>query len=183
MKVKIRWRARPIASGSLRHVALRAVIGLGSNLGDKLEHLRAAVRALRKIAKVERLSRVYETEPVGPPQPVYLNAAVLLTYEGSPDELLEALLGTERALGRERREKWGPRTIDLDVLWIDGVALETERLVVPHPHLTARAFALRPLADVAPEAIDPETGRSYRDLPAIADPGVHATGLDLFGPS
>ncbi len=162
---------------------LRAVVGLGANLGDRLAQLRAAVRALRKVAKVQRVSRVYETEPVGPPQPRYLNAAVLLDYEGAPEQLLDALLGIERLLGRERREKWGPRTIDLDVLWIDGLAVETARLVVPHPQLTARGFALRPLADVAPSAVDPLSGNVYGRLPAAADPGVHPTDLDLSGPS
>jgi 2-amino-4-hydroxy-6-hydroxymethyldihydropteridine diphosphokinase len=164
-------------------VALRAVIGLGANLGDRLEQLRAAVRAMRKIGKIERLSRVYETEPVGPPQPSYLNAAALLVYEGTPENLLDALLGIERMLGRARREKWGPRTIDLDVLWIEGMALETERLAVPHPQLTARGFALRPLADVAPDAIDPVSGNPYGRLPAAADPGVRPTAHDLSGPS
>jgi 2-amino-4-hydroxy-6-hydroxymethyldihydropteridine diphosphokinase len=164
-------------------VALRAVIGLGANLGDRLEQLRAAVRAMRKIGRLERLSRVYETEPVGPPQPAYLNAAALLVYEGSPEDLLDALLGIERLLGRERREKWGPRTIDLDVLWIEGMAVETERLAVPHPQLTLRGFALRPLADVAPGAIDPVSGNAYGNLPAAADPGVRPTTHDLSGPS
>jgi len=136
-----------------------------------------------KIGKIERLSRVYETEPVGPPQPAYLNAAALLVYEGGPEDLLDALLGIERMLGRERREKWGPRTIDLDVLWIEGMAVETDRLAVPHPQLTLRGFALRPLADVAPAAIDPVSGNAYGNLPAAADPGVHPTTLDLSGPS
>jgi len=159
------------------------VIGLGANLGDRLGQLRAAVRAMGKIGKIERLSRVYETEPVGPPQPAYLNAAALLVYEGGPEDLLDALLGIERMLGRERREKWGPRTIDLDVLWIEGMAVETDRLAVPHPQLTLRGFALRPLADVAPAAIDPVSGNAYGNLPAAADPGVHPTTLDLSGPS
>ena len=141
------------------------------------------MRALRKVGKVEKVSRIYETEPIGPPQPAYLNAAVLLRYEGGPEDLLDALLGVERMLGRERREKWGPRTIDLDVLWIDGVALETARLTVPHPHLTERGFALRPLGDVAPAAIDPESGCAYGKLPAASDPGVRPTNDDLNGPS
>ncbi len=164
-------------------MALRAVIGLGANLGERLEQLRAAVRAMGRIGKIERLSRVYATEPVGPPQPPFLNAAALLVYDGTPEDLLDALLAIERGLGRERREKWGPRTIDLDILWIDGMALETERLVVPHPQLTARGFALRPLADVAPAATDPLSGNPYGRLPAAADPGVRPTTLDLSGAS
>ncbi len=164
-------------------MTLRAAIGLGSNLGDRLEHLRNAVRAMRKIGKVIKLSRVYETAPIGPPQPTFLNAAVLLDYDGAPEDLLDALLGIERMLGRERREKWGPRTIDLDVLWIDGIALETERLVVPHPQLSVRGFALRPLSDIAPDAVDPESGNVYGRLAAAADPGVHPTAHDLSGAS
>lgn len=109
---------------------------------------------------------MYETEALvlagAPPQPKYLNAAVLLETDLEPEALLDRLLEIERAHGRERREKWGPRTIDLDILWIDGVTHATEKLVVPHPHLRERAFALRPLLDVAPTAKDPETRAGYR---------------------
>src|SRR4051794_13043322 len=113
-------------------MALRAVIGLGSNLGDRLATLRAAVVSIAKIARVERVSRVYETAPVGGPlQPDYLNAAMLVRFEGGAEALLDALQGIELALGRQRGERWAARTIDLDVLWIEGLALESERLVVP----------------------------------------------------
>ena len=109
---------------------------------------------------------MYETEALvlagAPPQPKYLNAAVLLETDLEPEALLDRLLEIERAHGRERREKWGPRTIDLDILWIDGVSFATEKLVVLHPHLRERAFALRPLLDVAPTAKDPETRAGYR---------------------
>jgi 2-amino-4-hydroxy-6-hydroxymethyldihydropteridine diphosphokinase len=97
----------------------------------------------------------------GPPQPEYLNAAVLLAFDGAPLELLDALLAIEARLGRVRAERWGPRTIDLDLLWIDGVAVEDARLEVPHPRLRERAFALVPLLEVAPEARDPRTGVRY----------------------
>ncbi len=99
---------------------------------------------------------MYETEALvlagAPPQPKYLNAAVLLETDLEPEALLDRLLEIERA----------PRTIDLDILWIDGVTHATEKLVVPHPHLRERAFALRPLLDVAPTAKDPETRAGYR---------------------
>jgi len=143
-------------------LSLRAVVGLGANIGDRLATLRSAIGELSRVARVERTSRVYASAPVGgPPQPEFLNAAVLVTYRGSPADLLDALLDIERRLGRVRLERWGPRTIDLDVLWIDGVAVETERLVVPHPRLRQRAFALVPMLDVAPDACDPRTGERY----------------------
>jgi 2-amino-4-hydroxy-6-hydroxymethyldihydropteridine diphosphokinase len=141
---------------------LRAVIGFGANLGDRLATMRAAARALSRIARVEKTSRVYATAPVGgPPQPEYLNAAVLAGYVGTPGDLLDALLGIEADLGRVRREKDGPRTIDLDVLWIDGVTVDTARLVVPHPRLHERAFALVPLLELVADARDPRTGARY----------------------
>jgi 2-amino-4-hydroxy-6-hydroxymethyldihydropteridine diphosphokinase len=163
---------------------LHAVIGLGANEGDRLANLRAAVSALHKVMRVERVSRVYESAPVGgPEQPDFLNAAVLVAYEGGAEDLLDALLAIESRLGRTRRERWGSRLIDLDVLWIDGLAVETERLTVPHPRLVERGFALRPLVDVAPDAVDPESGLPYAHLRAIADPTVRRTTLDLYGAS
>lgn len=142
--------------------ALRAVIGFGANLGDRLGAMRVALAALGDVARVEKTSHVYATVPVGPPQPEYLNAAALIAWEGTAEGLLEALLGIEAKLGRVRgSERFGPRTIDLDVLWIDGVAAETERLVVPHPRLKERAFAMVPLLEVAPDAREPHTGDAY----------------------
>jgi 2-amino-4-hydroxy-6-hydroxymethyldihydropteridine diphosphokinase len=103
---------------------------------------------------VERTSRVYETAPVGgPEQAAFLNAAIAVEWGGDPLALLDVLQGIERDLGRTRDVLWGPRTIDLDVLWIEsGVTIDHERLVVPHPRLRERAFAVRPLLDVAPDA-------------------------------
>jgi 2-amino-4-hydroxy-6-hydroxymethyldihydropteridine diphosphokinase len=140
----------------------RAVIGLGANLGDRLASMQAAAREIDRIAPVEATSRVYATAPVGgPPQGEFLNAAVLVLYEGDASDLLDALLAIERGLGRVRSERWGPRTIDLDVLWIEGVAVEVPGLTLPHAHLRERAFAVAPLLDVAPDARDPRTGRGY----------------------
>jgi 2-amino-4-hydroxy-6-hydroxymethyldihydropteridine diphosphokinase len=164
---------------------LRAVIGLGSNQGDRIAHVRAAVKRLARLGVVERASRVYETAPVGPPQPTYLNAAVLLAYRGEPLDLLDALQGIEASLGRTRasEERWGPRPIDLDILWIEGLAMESDRLVVPHPRLTERAFALRPLVDVVPDAIDPISLLPYTRLFDEEAARMRPTGLDLMGPS
>jgi len=133
-------------------VTLRAVVGFGSNLGDRLATMRAALAELARVARVEATSRVYESAAVGPPQGDYLNAAALVTWEGEPEALLDALLAIEAKLGRVRREKWGPRTVDLDVLWIEGREVRTPRLVVPHPELAKRPFAVAPLLDVAPAA-------------------------------
>ena len=131
-------------------VTLRAVVGFGSNLGDRLATLRAARRLLEGVARVEATSRVYATAPVGPPQPDFLNAAALVAYEGSPGRLMEALLDIEARLGRVRAERNGPRTLDLDLLWIDGLRVESPQLVVPHPRLAERAFALAPMMEARP---------------------------------
>ncbi|HEX8792122.1 MAG TPA: 2-amino-4-hydroxy-6-hydroxymethyldihydropteridine diphosphokinase [Polyangiaceae bacterium] len=133
-------------------MTIRAVIGFGSNLGDRLATMRTALAELARAARVEATSRVYESAAVGPPQGDYLNAAALVTWEGEPEALLDALLAIEAKLGRVRREKWGPRTIDLDVLWIEGREVHGPRLTVPHPELAKRAFAVAPLLDVAPLA-------------------------------
>jgi 2-amino-4-hydroxy-6-hydroxymethyldihydropteridine diphosphokinase len=142
---------------------LDIVVGLGSNLGDRLAHLRAAVSSIERGFEVRACSSVYETAPVGPPQPDYLNAAVRLWVMSTPETVLEALLAIERADGRVRTadNRWGARTIDLDILWIAGLALSSPTLTVPHPRLTERAFALLPLLDVAPDAVDPRTGARF----------------------
>ena len=143
---------------------LNAVIGLGANLGDRLASLRAAVARIAELGTIRARSHVYETEPVGPPQPRYLNAAVALETELSPDDLMRALLAIESSMGRVRAEKNGPRTIDLDILWIERTTLATELVTVPHPRLGERAFALAPLLEVAPAARDPRTKRAYAEL-------------------
>jgi 2-amino-4-hydroxy-6-hydroxymethyldihydropteridine diphosphokinase len=145
-------------------MALDAVIGLGSNLGDRQAILCDAVQRLGAVGEIQARSALYESAPVGPPQPNFCNAAVRLLAEMSHEALLDALLEIERALGRVRRERWGPRLIDLDVLWLAGPAFASDRLVVPHAELRNRAFALCPLLDVAPEASDPHDGVRYADV-------------------
>ena len=140
------------------------VVGLGANLGDRLTTLASAVRALAHEGVVLRLSSVYETQAVGPPQPDYLNAAILLGSTLPPLELLGALLTIERAHGRERRERWGPRTLDLDLLYSPGLELNDPVLTLPHPELHCRPFALVPLLDVLPDARDERSGVSYQML-------------------
>jgi 2-amino-4-hydroxy-6-hydroxymethyldihydropteridine diphosphokinase len=147
---------------------VRAVVGIGANLGDRSATIHAAVQALRATARVLAVSRTYESAPVGgPPQPDYLNAAVLLEWELEPPTLLEALHGIEAHFGRARDERWGARTLDLDILWLEGRVVDDARLVVPHPRLHERAFALVPMLEVAPGAIDPRSGAPFV-LPADA---------------
>ncbi|MCA9633670.1 MAG: 2-amino-4-hydroxy-6-hydroxymethyldihydropteridine diphosphokinase [Myxococcales bacterium] len=126
------------------------VIGLGANLGDRLATLRSAREELSLRGSLVACSKVYETAPIGPRQPDFLNAAVLLQTSLSAVELLEEVLGIERVHGRERRERWGPRTLDLDLLWSDGPAVTSPNLTLPHPRVVERAFALAPLLDVFP---------------------------------
>jgi 2-amino-4-hydroxy-6-hydroxymethyldihydropteridine diphosphokinase len=145
------------------------VIGLGSNLGDRAAWLQFATDYLQEIGTIVGLSSVYETAPIGPPQPHYLNAAARLLSERSPAELLVVALEIERSAGRERRERWGPRTLDLDLLWIEGRCVDEAGLTVPHPRLVERPFALLPLLDVAPDAADPRTGQRYAAIAAALD--------------
>lgn len=142
------------------------VVGLGANLGARADSLRGAVGELRRLASKERpfrVSSLYETEPLGPAQPRFLNAAVLLSTPLTPLALLDELQAIEARYGRTRTVRWGPRTLDLDVLWIEGTAVSHPRLRVPHPELENRAFALLPLLEVAPAATTAD-GLSLRSV-------------------
>ena len=133
-------------------VRVEFVIGVGSNLGTPSENLARGLTLLAGEPElaIGALSHVYETEPLGPPQPRYLNAAVRLQSQLDAHTLLDRVLSIERALGRVRDVRWGPRTLDLDLLWAEQ-SVSSARLRVPHPHLHERTFALAPLLDVAPE--------------------------------
>jgi 2-amino-4-hydroxy-6-hydroxymethyldihydropteridine diphosphokinase len=126
----------------------RAYVGLGSNLGEREETIRAAVAALPGVVAVSHLR---ETDPVGlTEQPRFLNGVAALETRLSARELLDTLLAIELQLGRERRERWGPRTIDLDLLLYGEAEIDEPGLTVPHPRLHERRFALEPLAELAP---------------------------------
>jgi len=126
---------------------------LGSNLGDRRQHLRDAVAA---IPDVVAISRVYETAPVGgPDQGAYLNIVVRLETEHSPRDLLEICREREAEARRVRTVRWGPRTLDVDVLWVDGQTVDEPDLIVPHPRMFQRAFVLMPLRDVAADLVPP----------------------------
>lgn len=145
------------------HVA--ALIGLGSNLGDRLANLQEAVDRLGEAPGVRVLkgSRVYETDPVGPPQPDYLNAVVMVETTLSARGLLEACLGVERSMGRERKGRWGPRNIDLDVLGYGRQEIDQPGLQIPHPRMHERSFVLVPLLELEAAPSLPG-GRRLADL-------------------
>jgi 2-amino-4-hydroxy-6-hydroxymethyldihydropteridine diphosphokinase len=145
------------------------VLGLGSNLGNRLEFFRTAVRHLQRHAQITAFSALYESAALGPAQPDYLNAALRLRTTLAPRALLSLQLEIERAAGRVRLERWGPRTLDLDLLFIAGQTVDVPGLIVPHRELTRRAFALLPLLDVMPDACDPSSGRPYSELVAELD--------------
>ncbi|MEP0841627.1 MAG: 2-amino-4-hydroxy-6-hydroxymethyldihydropteridine diphosphokinase [Phycisphaerae bacterium] len=145
-----------------------AYIGLGSNLGDRRSAIETAVQRLRARSGIESvtISSVYETAAVGGPagQRPYLNAAARAETTLSPRELLDALMAIERELGRRRRQRWGPRTIDLDLLLFDDRVIQTPELTIPHPRMHERAFVLEPLAEIAPQALHPLLGATMRQL-------------------
>ena len=127
-------------------------LGLGSNLGNRLEYLQLAVSNLPDVSKV---SPVYETAPVGgPDQGPYLNCVVQLKTELTGQDLLVECQKQEKLADRIRKERWGPRTLDVDLLWIDGEVIEEENLTVPHPRMKERGFVLIPLRDLDPTLVD-----------------------------
>lgn len=155
----------PPESGGRQRLAL---IALGANLGDRLATLRAAVARLGQEPGIAllRASSAFDTAPVGPPdQPRYLNAAVALRTELGPHALLARLLVIEREFGRDRSgSRWGPRTLDLDLVLFGEWEIDDGRLQLPHPRFRERAFVLLPLAEIAPGARDPVTGESIESL-------------------
>jgi 2-amino-4-hydroxy-6-hydroxymethyldihydropteridine diphosphokinase len=143
-----------------------SAIALGSNLGDSLAILEGALEALAQTPGIEVTARSpwYQTEPIGPPQPDYLNGCALLQVELSPHELLETLLQVEAQFGRVRQERWGARSLDLDLLLFDDLILKTPTLTLPHPRLHERAFVLVPLADIAPDWVEPVSQKAIAEL-------------------
>ena len=140
----------------------RAFIGLGSNLGDRAAYLAAAVDRLSAAGDVVAVSDVYETEPVGGPegQGPYLNLVVELRTADEPHRLLERCHELEDAAQRVRTVRWGPRTLDADVLWVDDTDVDEADLTVPHPHLWERRFVLEPLSELAPDLVTSEQVRA-----------------------
>ena len=148
-----------------------AAIALGSNLaspwGDREANLREAIARVAKLGEVRGVSSFHDTAPVGyADQPNFLNGAMLLETELGPVELMRALLGIERAMGRDRASvpAKGPRTIDLDLLLMDDLVLDADELTLPHPAMAERRFVLEPLAEIAPAMVDPLSGRTLAEL-------------------
>jgi 2-amino-4-hydroxy-6-hydroxymethyldihydropteridine diphosphokinase len=127
-------------------------LGLGSNLGDRRRYLREAVETVPNVTAV---SGVYETDPIGGPpgQDAYLNIVVAIDSDAPARQLLGMCHRVESAAGRVRAERWGPRTLDVDILWIDGETIDEPDLQVPHPRMTQRRFVMVPLLDVAPDVV------------------------------
>jgi 2-amino-4-hydroxy-6-hydroxymethyldihydropteridine diphosphokinase len=156
-------------AGSLPSGVPQAAIALGSNLGDRHAHIRAAVAALGRLpgSRLIALSETFETEPVGPvPQGPYINAAAKIETSLGPRELLDRLLEIEKHQGRDRaaEQRWGPRTLDLDLLLYDDLTLHEPGLQLPHPRLHERLFVLEPLAQVWPEAVVPGVSRTVAEI-------------------
>jgi 2-amino-4-hydroxy-6-hydroxymethyldihydropteridine diphosphokinase len=149
-------------------------LGLGSNLGDRQRYLAQALAALAAARAIRLLavSRLIETAPVGGPpgQGMYLNGAAQVETDLEPAALLAELKSIEHRLGRRDGPRWGARPIDLDILLYDDLVLDTPDLVIPHPRLAERRFVLAPLAEIAPDARDPRSGLSVRDLLARLPP-------------
>ena len=155
-----------------------ALLGLGGNLGDVAATFAAALAALEAGgARVVARSSLWRTPPWGmTDQPAFLNACVRVETDLAPRALLDLCLATETALGRVRTQKWGPRTLDLDVLDVDGRSVVEPGLTLPHPFVAERAFVLLPLAEIAPERVI--AGRRIADMAAAID----AAGLERLGP-
>jgi 2-amino-4-hydroxy-6-hydroxymethyldihydropteridine diphosphokinase len=158
-----------------------AYIGLGSNLGDRIATLRTAVQRLESLGSIAGVSSLYETEPVGyVEQPRFLNAVVALETALAPADIMRALLGIEHDLGRTRSFPDAPRTLDLDLLLVEDVILDTPELTLPHPRLHERAFVLVPLAEIAPQTVHPESAQTVQDLlRGLSD----RSGVGVFAPT
>jgi 2-amino-4-hydroxy-6-hydroxymethyldihydropteridine diphosphokinase len=160
----------------------RAWIGLGSNLGDRLGYIKKALALIGRIREttVVAVSSLYDTAPVGrEDQPRFLNAVAEVSTGLDPGGLLGELRAIEDRCGRIRRDIWGPRTLDLDLLVYEGVQISSDELTVPHPRLAERAFVLVPLAEIAPSVAVPGLGRDVRAL--LSELGDRVSGVRRIG--
>ncbi|WP_172373631.1 2-amino-4-hydroxy-6-hydroxymethyldihydropteridine diphosphokinase [Sporosarcina jiandibaonis] len=152
-----------------------AFISIGSNIGERLLHLKGAVHALHSHGGVSVLSvsSVYETAPVGyTDQADFLNIVIEVRTSLDAYDLLIVCQEIEQELGRVRTVRWGPRIVDLDILLYNNDNIKAENLIIPHPRMHERAFVLIPLLEIAPEAVHPVTGRFYSNEAAVNEPGV-----------
>lgn len=155
-------------------------LALGANLGDRFANLKAAIAALPPAVRVLAQSPVYETPPWGlTDQPAFLNMVLKGETALAPVELLKRLKLLETGLGRLPAVRWGPRRIDMDILFYDKLILDTPELTIPHPHLHERAFVLVPLADLAPDLVHPLLGATIKQLRSAVD----TTGVKRYEPA
>ncbi len=155
-----------------------AYLSLGSNIGDRAAHLREAVSQIETTGKITAISSFYETEPVEfTQQALFLNCAIGLETALVPQELMSHLLEIERELGRERLQKKGPRTIDIDILLFGNVAMNSPELTIPHPAMAERRFVLEPLAEIAPRVVHPILRKTITELLAQLPPGQNVWKL------
>ena len=153
----------------------QAAISLGSNMGDRLAVLLQAVDRMEQVGRLLAVSHLYETEPVGPiDQAPFYNAVAVIETDRGAEDLLGRLLAIEARLGRVRERRWGPRTIDLDLILHGDTVIRTQTVSVPHPRYRERRFVLEPLVAVWPEARDPDGTPVYDLLPAVADQKIRA---------
>ncbi len=146
---------------------MNVFIGLGSNLGNRKENITKAIEKLSKTSGIElvKQSSLIETEPYGKlDQPDFLNCVILVKTDINPEHLLEICNKIENDLGRIRKEKWGPRTIDLDILFIDDYVIHTPDLVVPHPEVHLREFVLTSLNEIAPDFVHPVLNKTIKEI-------------------
>ena len=144
---------------------MQAVISLGSNMGDRQSNLKSAVRKISEIANIITEGKVIETLPWGETeQENFLNQIIIIETRFKPKELLGNLLKIEQTLGRVRLKKWGPRIIDLDILFLEERVIKNHELIVPHPYLHEREFILKPLMELIPDFIHPLENKTIKEL-------------------
>lgn len=140
-------------------------LGLGSNLGDRAQNIHEALQRLKKTIRLVQISSLYETEPVGPAaQPWFLNLVCRGETDLAPEALLHLVKRIEREMGRKKGLRFGPRLIDIDILFYDDLVISTPQLEIPHPRLHERGFTLVPLCEMAPELVHPLLGMTIREL-------------------
>jgi 2-amino-4-hydroxy-6-hydroxymethyldihydropteridine diphosphokinase len=158
----------------------KCAIALGSNLGNSIEILENSLKILNNTPGInlKATSSWYQTKPVGPPQPDYINGCALIEVEQTPEDLLVLLLAIELQFGRVRNERWQARTIDLDLLLYNDLILDSPNLQIPHPRMTERAFVLVPLAEIQSDRIEPRSGKTISELLKEVDcSGVSIRGV------
>lgn len=170
------WRSN--GAGELPAIVTRAYLSLGSNIGDRLAHLVAAVRAIGETERIAALSPIYETAPLGPDgrvvpdQDAFLNCVVAIETSATPSELRARTVAIEEAMGRDRRVRWRPRPIDIDIILFGDARVDQPSLVIPHARMHERAFVVRPLLDLDPTVEAPGVGPLAPLLAALDDQEV-----------